>query len=187
MSFLTGAQKKANGDLDDRYTAKILTGRPPTNSPPTSDGPVSGTSTLGFKIWTSTSSPISLIRNEELILLRAEARLATGDKAGAIADINVVRVNSGGLPPSTLTAASSNDDILEGILYEKKYSLMMEGQRWADMRRYGKLNEIPLDVTSGPNQNYVFKVFPIPQSECLVRAQQTGAMLGPNGQNNCAP
>jgi hypothetical protein len=85
-------------------------------------------STLGFSIWPTQSSPIPIIRNEELILLRAEARLATGDKAGAIADLNQVRVNSGGLPASTLTAASSDDAILNGILYEKRYSLMMEGE-----------------------------------------------------------
>jgi hypothetical protein len=187
MSFLTDAQKKADGTLDDRYTAKIRTGLPPAQSPATADGPQSGTSTIGFKIWAVNTSPIPIIRNEELILLRAEARLGTGDKAGAIADLNVVRQNSGGLPASTLTAASSNDAIIEGILYEKRYSMMMEGQHWIDMRRYGKLNEIPLDVSSGPNQNYVFKVFPIPQSECLVRAKSTGAFLGPNGQNNCAP
>ena len=78
-----------------------------------------------------------MIRNEELILLRAEAKLGSGDKAGAIADLNIVRQNSGGLPASTLTAASSTDAILLGILYEKRYSTMMEGNRWVDMRRYG--------------------------------------------------
>lgn len=187
MSFLTDAQKKADGTLDDRYTAKIRTGLAPAQSPATADGPQSGTSTIGFKIWAVNTSPIPIIRNEELILLRVEARLATGDKAGAIADLNVVRQNSGGLPASTLTAASSNDAVIEGILYEKRYSLMMEGQHWVDMRRYGKLNEIPLDVASGPNQNYVFKVFPIPQGECLVRAKATDTFLGPSGQNNCAP
>jgi len=187
MSFLTDAQKKADGSLDDRYTAKIRTGLAPAQSPATADGPQSGTSTIGFKIWAVNTSPIPIIRNEELILLRAEARLATGDKAGAISDLNVVRQNSGGLPASTLTAASSTDAIIDGILYEKRYSLMMEGQRWVDARRYGRLNQIPLDVTSGPNQNYVFKVFPIPQGECLVRAKSTGDLLGPNGQNNCAP
>jgi hypothetical protein len=31
-------------------------------------------------------------------------------------------VNSGGLPASTLTAASTDDAILNGILYEKRYS-----------------------------------------------------------------
>jgi hypothetical protein len=91
------------------------------------------------------------------------------------------------LPPSTLTAASSDDAILMGILYEKRYSLMMEGVRWVDMRRYNKLNLLPLDVTSGPNKNFVAKVNPVPQSECLVRAKASGELLGPGGLNNCAP
>ena len=135
---------------------------------------------------TTNASSIAVIRNEELILLRAEAKLATGDKSGAIADLNVVRVNSGGLPASSLTAASSNDQILTGILYEKRYSLMMEGHRWVDMRRYGKLSLLPLDVSSGANANFVPKVQPIPQAECLVRAGKTGALVGPAGQNNCS-
>ena len=188
MSFQTDAQLKADGVTpDDRYTAKIRTGLPSRQGPVTADGPTTGSSTLGFSIWPLVSSPIPIIRNEELILLRAEARLATGDKAGAIADLNQVRQFSGGLPASTLTTASTDDQVLLGILYEKRYSLMMEGDRWIDHRRYGKLNLLPLDVASGPNKNFVAKVNPIPQGECLVRVGQTGNMLGPNGQNDCAP
>jgi hypothetical protein len=74
-----------------------------------------------------------------------------------------------------------------GILYEKRYSLMMEGDRWIDHRRYNKLDLLPLDVTSGVNKNFVAKVNPIPQGECLVRAGLSGTMLGPNGYNDCAP
>ena len=187
MSFQADAQLKANGQPDDRYTAKIRTGLPQREGPRTADGPTTGSSTLGFSIWPTLASNIPVIRNEELILLRAEARLGTGDKAGAIADINQVRTNSGGLPASTLTAASSDDAILMGILYEKRYSTMMEGNRWIDHRRYKKLNLLPLDVTSGPNKNFVAIVNPIPQGECLVRANATGALRGPNGQDNCAP
>jgi len=187
MSIQTDAQLKANGQPDDRYTAKVRTGLPARTGPVTVDGPTSATSTLGYSIWPAQTSSIAIIRNEELILLRAEAKLATGDKAGAIADLNQVRVNSGGLPASTLTAASSDDAIITGILYEKRYSLMMEGHRWVDMRRYKKLNLLPLDVASGPNKNFVAVVIPIGQAECLVRAKATGDLLGPNGQNNCAP
>ncbi len=188
MSVQADAQKKADGTPDDRYTAKVRTGLPVRTGPLTNDGPTSGSSTLGFAIWPSSTSPISIIRNEELILLRAEARLATGDKAGAIADINQVRVNSGGLAPTTVTTASSNDDILTALLYEKRYSLMMEGMRWIDMRRYGRLGQLPLDITSGPNKNFVASYFPITQAECLVRVGAQGKdMLGPNGTNSCAP
>jgi len=191
-SFTTDVQLKANGQPDDRYTAKIRTGLQPRAAATNGNGAVSLTSTIGFAMWPTVSSPIPVIRNEELILLRAEARLATGDKAGAIADINVVRQNSGGLPPSTLTGASSNDDILTGILYEKRYSLMMEGARWIDMRRYGRLSQLPLDIPSGPNKTLIAAVLPIPAPECTARVSRAAAtsnpaLLGPNGQNNCAP
>jgi hypothetical protein len=185
MSFQSDVQNKANGQPDDRYTAKIRTGLPSRQGPVTGDGPTSASSTLGFSIWPTTSSPVPIIRNEELILLRAEAKQATGDKAGAIADLNVVRQNSGGLPASTLTAASSDDAVITGILYEKRYSLMMEGHRWVDMRRYNKLNLIPLDIASGPNKNFVARVLPVPQAECLVRVPVGGNMVGPNGLNDC--
>jgi hypothetical protein len=185
MSFQSDVQNKANGSPDDRYAAKIRTGLPARSGPVTGDGPTSATTTLGFSIWPTTSSPIPIIRNEELILLRAEAKQGTGDKAGAIADLNIVRQNSGGLPASTLTAASSDDAVVTGILYEKRYSLMMEGQRWVDMRRYKKLNLLPLDIPSGPNKNFVAIVMPVPQGECLVRLPLGGAFVGPNGLNDC--
>lgn len=188
MSYITDAQLKADGvTKDDRFTSKIRFGLPQREGPQANGSSTTGSSNIGFSIWPSLSSSIPVIRNEELILLRAEAKLGTGDKAGAIADLNIVRTNSGGLPPSTLTAASSNDDIVLGILYEKRYSLMMEGDRWVDHRRYGKLALLPLDIPSGPNKNFVAKVSPIPQAECLVRAKSTGALLGPSGLNNCAP
>ena len=186
-SIQTDAQLKANNSPDDRYAAKIRTGLPSRQGPQVANLPTSASSTLGFSIWPTITSPIPVIRNEELILLRAEAKLATGDKTGAIADLNIVRVNSGGLPPSTLTAASSDDAVLTAILYEKRYSLLMEGDRWVDHRRYNKLNLLPLDIPSGSNKNFVAKVIPIPQGECLVRAGKTGdGMQGPGAQNNCS-
>lgn len=187
-SFQSDAQLKADGVTpDDRYTAKIRTGLPSRQGPVTQDGPTTGSSALGFSIWPTAASTIPIIRNEELILIRAEARLATGDKAGAIADLNQVRQFSGGLPASTLTVASTDDEVLTGILYEKRYSLMMEGDRWIDSRRYNKLNLLPLDVAAGPNKNFVARVNPVPQGECLVRVGKTGDLLGPSGLNDCAP
>jgi hypothetical protein len=187
QSFQADAQLKADGTKDARYLLKFKEGLPSRTGPLTADGPTSGTSTLGPNLYLTSTSPMPVIRNEELILLRAEARLATGDKAGAIADLNQVRQNSGGLPASTLTTASSDDAVLTGILYEKRYSNYLEGLRWVDMRRYNKLSTLPLDVASGPNKNFVAKVVPVPQAECLVRAKATGDLLGPSGQNNCAP
>ena len=173
-SFQTDAQKKANGDPDDRYSAKV--GARPTRSAPQGLGI---SSSLGFNIYPTTATSMPIIRNEELILLRAEAQLATGDKAGAISSINLIRTVSGGLAPTTLTSGSADTDILTEILYNKRYSLMLEGHRWIDMRRYNRLSQLPLDITSGTNTHFVAKVQPIPQSECLSRAGKSGALAGP--------
>ena len=187
MSFQADAQLQASGQPDLRYLAKIRTGLPSRQGPINSGQPTSAASTLGFSIWPTQSSPIPIIRNEELILLRAEAKLGTGDKAGAIADLNIVRTNSGGLPALTLTAASPDSAVVTAMLYEKRYSLMMEGDRWSDVRRYGRLNTLPLDVSSGINQNFVAKVMPVPQAECLNRLPLGGAFVGPSGLNDCVP
>ena len=173
-SFTTDAQNKADGTPDNRYSSKI--GARATRAAPQSLGI---SSSIGFNIYPTTSNSIPIIRNEELILIRAEALLATGDKAGAIAMINQVRTNSGGLAPSTLTAASADADILTAVLYEKRYSLMLEGNRWIDMRRYNRLSQLPLDITTGTNAHFIARVQPIPQTECLVRAGKTGALAGP--------
>lgn len=174
MSIKADAQRKADGSPDARYTNKIGT-RPERNAPQGLGIP----STLGFVIYTAATNSVPIIRNEELILLRAEGLLATGDKAGAISLINQIRQVSGGLPASTLTAGSADADILTELLYNKRYSLLLEGHRWVDMRRYGRLSQLPIDITSGVNKHFVAKVQPIPQAECLVRAGKEGALAGP--------
>ena len=112
---------------------------------------------------------IAIIRNEELILLRAEANIGlntAGSLAAAIADLNLVREGSGGLAPTTLTVASPQAQFIDELLYERRYSLMWEqGTRWIDARRYNLLNTIPADVTNGS----VPDKMPIPNTECSAR------------------
>jgi len=173
-STTTDAPLKADGSLDNRYLAKVkakTTGNP--------GGGVAGiSSSIGYTGDNSNSNPVPIIRNEELMLLRAEGLLATGDKAGAITIINSIRMNSGGLAASTLTTASADAAVLDEILLQKRYSLLLEGTRWIDMRRYGRLATLPRDVP----EHFVAKVMPIPQGECLVRAGKAGALAGPGCQ-----
>ena len=165
------APLKADGTLDNRYLAKVKT--------KTSRGPPAGVtgiaSTLGYIPDANISGSISIIRNEELLLLRAEGLLATADKAGALAIINQIRVNSGGLAPTTLTTASSDAAVLTELLLQKRYSLLLEGSRWVDMRRYNLLNTLPLDAAN----HFVARVMPIPQGECLVRVGKAAPLAGP--------
>ena len=173
-SILTDVPKKADGSNDNRYTAKIFT-KAERQAPAGFGIP----SSLGLSVFAGISTPIAIIRNEELVLLRAEALLATGDKAGAITLINTIRTVSGGLAPSTLTTASTDDAVLTELLLQKRYSLLLEGSRWIDLRRYGKLSTLPLDISTGANAHFVAKVQPIPFQECLVRAGKGAAVAGP--------
>jgi hypothetical protein len=160
-SIITDAEKKANNEIDDRVTRKTVKLAMPAT------GPSGLMSDVAFKIYASPTAPIPLIRNEELILLRAEANIGLGTPAGltaAIEDINFIRVNSGGLAPrADLTSAN----ILDELLKQKRYSLMFEGgHRWIDLRRYNKLDELPLDGLTGA---VVHDAFPIPSAETDAR------------------
>ena len=78
-----------------------------------------------------------MIKNEELILLRAEANIGLSDLGdAAVTDINLVRQTSGGLAP--YAGAVDQPSLLNELLYNKRYSLMYEGgHSWIDYRRYG--------------------------------------------------
>jgi hypothetical protein len=120
-----------------------------------------------FVRFENPTDPIPVIRSEELVLLRAEARWFTGDKPGAIDDINTVRTTSGHLPSSSLTTGSSDSDFLDALLYERRYSLLIEGRRWVDVRRFNLLETLPVDVPSG---QMLYDDLVVPQTECLSRA-----------------
>lgn len=123
----------------------------------------------------STTSPLPIIRNEELILLRAEANLGKGLTSQAIQDINRVRTNAGGLPALPdpyVPVAGLNQPatLLDALLYEKRFSLWGEiGTVWLDMHHYNRMRQIPrYDALFR-----IFDVFPIPESECLQRGFDT--------------
>ena len=86
-------------------------------------------------------------------LLIAEALVRTGgDKARAAALINNTRVGRGGLAP--LSGASSNNDLLAAIFYERDIELMNSGagQAWFDRRRIDTnltYNGLPIGNTWG--------------------------------------
>src|SRR5450759_1480195 len=83
------------------------------------------------------SAPMGILRDEELVLLRAQAEIEAGQLANAILDINDVRTSYGlaAVAPVNKTSA------INAVLYEKRYSLLFEGpMRLDDLREYGRLN-----------------------------------------------
>ncbi len=115
-------------------------------------------SNYAVSVYASNTSPVALIRNEELLLLRAEARIKTGDFAGALADLNRVRQAAG---VANYTAIANEADGINKVLYERRYSLFCEGHRWIDMRRFNRLGELPIERTG----DVVAVNFPRPLSE----------------------
>ena len=163
-SAFTDAQTQPGGAADARVTRKVAVLDPSKAAPGTNNGIPA---TAFFIMYPTNASPVPIIRNEELLLLRAEANL-TANPAAALADINAVRTVSGGLAP----LASLGADPVGTLLYERRYSLLWEGHRWNDMRRYNRLNQLPLDCTGtvcGGTIHFVAKVMPVPKQECDAR------------------
>jgi hypothetical protein len=157
-SIVTEAQNKANGTKDARLLRKVT-------ALATAKTVQGVTTDVLFTIYNSPSASIPIIRNEELILLRAEANIGLSNLIAAQTDINTIRVKSGGLAPTVITAANALDE----LLYNKRYSLLFEGgHRWIDVRRYGRLATLPLAVPSHTRPSK----FPFPEAECLVRSPQ---------------
>ena len=106
-------------------------------------------------IYQSTTDPVGIIRNEELILLYAEANMAS-NPGQAEAAIDAVRA-AAGLGP---VAPGSVD--VDRLLYERRYSLFAEGHRWIDLRRFNRLDDLVIDR---PGLDGTVTQFPIPQNE----------------------
>ncbi len=121
-----------------------------------------------FTIYNSLEAKLPIIRNEELILIRAEANLGLGNVEQARQDINLIRTVSGGLSSidSTAWAGMTATQREDELLYNRRYSLLWEGHRWIDMRRKGRLNQLPIDHLDFT----IPDKFPIPTNECLPRS-----------------
>lgn len=117
-------------------------------------------------LFSSGSSRLSIIRNEELILISAEAKAKSSNLPGAVADINVIRTNAGGLP--VYSGGLTQSALVDEVLFQRRYSLFYEGQFWVDLRRLGKLNPNPTPKITIPYStgSYVlFNRLPIPDAE----------------------
>jgi len=141
MSFKTDAEAG-----DPRFSSKVVERADTTIY----DGLQSN---LAVSVWSGAYDPVAVVRNEELVLLKAEANIGKG--GDGLTEINAVRSAHG------LAATATGG--LDQLLHEKRYSLFMEGHRWVDMRRYGKTGSLPNDRSDRGDK--VFDSFPLPEAE----------------------
>lgn len=118
---------------------------------------ISGTSDVN--LYPSNRTAVSIIRNEELILIYAECMIRLGQLQQGKQALDIIRQQAGNLSPYTglLTADALTDELLK----QRRYSLFYEGHRWIDIRRYGRLDQLPLDQ---PGQT-IFDAMPRPLAE----------------------
>jgi hypothetical protein len=118
--------------------------------------------------WNSPDNVI-LIRLADIMLLKAEALNETGQTGQAIPIINTIR-DRVDLPATTATTQAQ---VKEAILKERRFELAFEGERWYDLLRAGSQYTITtmnaVNGAGGANLNYSVNenklLFPIPQKE----------------------
>ncbi len=101
------------------------------------------------------------IRLADVILLYAEALNENGNSAGAVTELNKIRARAG-LGEST---ASSQTEVRQAILDERRLELACEGHRWFDLQRANAANPGMLDSEMGQTINTNYYLFPIPITE----------------------
>ncbi len=109
-------------------------------------------------VFSSQDSDIPIINNEELILIYAEANLQNGNTGEAVAALDAVLTGNG------LDAYSGDMDaasLTNELIYNRRYSLFSLGHRWVDMRRWGLLDQLPMDR----DEDDVWVQFPRPATE----------------------
>jgi starch-binding outer membrane protein, SusD/RagB family len=127
-----------------------------------------------FGFYPAVGSPIPIVRNEELVLIRAQIRLGLNDLPGAWTLINDVRTEVGGLSPEPASAdyATTRD----ALMREQRISTVLEsgGDRTIAIRMYGLA--AVADTTWGTTDTHA-TLMPVPITEFAGRS--SGALSCP--------
>jgi hypothetical protein len=113
--------------------------------------------------YASQTTDIPIIRNEELILIKAEALIQTNQFAAAKTLIDKIRVDVAGI--GAYAGPLTQPAMIDEMLFQRRYSLWEEGHRWIDLRRYNRLDTLPLDRAG----DSVIKELPRPFNEVGVQ------------------
>jgi starch-binding outer membrane protein, SusD/RagB family len=107
------------------------------------------------------------IRLSETILLRAEAKQRNGDKAGAAADINLLRDRA---QCTYMVTAADMDDSFNTILDERTRELVYEECRWNTLLRMGgtiatdRIKKYAFWPEAQASLTFSYNLWPIPQT-----------------------
>jgi hypothetical protein len=80
---------------------------------------------------------LHVIRLAEVVLIKAEALARLGQLGPAVAEYNKVRVRAGLVPHVLGVDVTTQADVLNAIIKERRLELALEGDRWPDLVRLG--------------------------------------------------
>jgi hypothetical protein len=139
-------------DLNTSYEAGDL--RKPWTVKPRGSSNLQGTkfpTTIG-------AEHLHVIRLAEVVLIKAEALARLNQLAAAVAEYNKVRVRAGLAPHTLGVEVTTQADVINAIVKERRLELALEGDRWPDLVRLGTATTV-LGITQ--NQT----LFPIPAND----------------------
>ena len=122
---------------------------------PTSQDDLNGTHET--RLYAANISSIDMLRNEELILVYAEAQIGN-DTGEAVAAIDRIRTASGLDPYAGTTDDAS---LVTEMLKQRRYSLWAENHRMFDLRRYNLSSTLPVDRAG----DVVYNTLPVPLTD----------------------
>ena len=100
-------------------------------------------------------APITIVSAREMHLIIAESKMAGGDAAGVIAELNKIRTLDG-------LAAYTTQDAGDALKHERYANLFIQGRRLPDMYRWGVKSIMWDSVEKDADGTF----FPIPIREC---------------------
>jgi hypothetical protein len=117
--------------------------------------------------WTANTDNVPVIRYAEVLLNVAEALARTGTAvdARALALVNAVRNRS---DPNATVVATTQQQLIDAILLERRIELLGEGFRSMDLLRLGLPLPTKPDVNSTVGPTDPQYIWPIPNGELLV-------------------
>lgn len=105
-----------------------------------------------------------VLRLAELYLIRAEARAQQNKLDEGLQDLNVIRKRA---EVPLITGITTADELVDKILLERRVELAYESQRWFDLIRTGKAQQV-LGIADANKL-----LLPIPRQEILINSNLT--------------
>jgi hypothetical protein len=134
--------------------------------------------TLGITISGPGSQDFYVIRYADVLLMRAEAMVESGDVPGATELVNQVRARVGMPRVQDVEGAVGVGQMRTIVRHERRVELALEGLRFMDLKRWGQVEAAVIRASGDPvpsyNPRYLEQrssVFPIPQNEIDVNPE----------------